>query len=175
MTREGTRRVSFPRRREPRPPGAPRGPGGRPRKDAVDQEVVNVAAFITEILETGPQQARDLAVAWLEGQEIAPTGEMEKLFRGAPRRAREAAAAGAELVSFVLPPASQFRSEAPRSRFEHRAEAIRRKGLKPKPEIVRAYVAAFYALAERDMPALVQAYLQLFPRLFRRATEAPPR
>jgi hypothetical protein len=32
--------------------------GGRPRKDDIDQTIANAAAFMMEIVETGPQQAR---------------------------------------------------------------------------------------------------------------------
>jgi hypothetical protein len=115
----------------------------------------------------GSQMATDLAVAWIEGEETAP-GEATSH----SRRFRKAAA-GLEVHVFVLPANKKIRlSESPASQFKHRAEAIRRKGLELRPEVVQAYVALFHAVAAKDMPALLYAYLRLFPKLFAKA--GPP-
>ena len=149
--------------------GGARPGAGRPSKDAVDQQVVDVAAALVVVFKTGPQMARVLAIAWLEGEETGPPADLTSH----SRRFRKAAA-GRELHSYALPTNKKIRlSESPANRFEHRAEAIRRKGLKPRPEVAQAYVAVFDALAAKDMLALTRAYLRLFPRLFAEAGRPP--
>ena len=140
---------SAPRGKRPKSHRGGMRPGaGRPSKDAVDQQIVDVAAALMVVFKTGPQGARDLAIAWLEGEETDPPADLTSH----SRRFRKAAG---ELHSFALPTNKTIRlSESPANRFEHRAETIRRKGLKPRLKVVQAYVAVFDALAAKDMLAL---------------------
>jgi len=88
---------------------------GRPPKN--DQLVVDLAAAFMEVSSLGPQQARDLAVAWLEGREVPAT-----------RRPRGTAGKVGDLVSYVLPVT-----------LEARSETVRRRHLKPRPVVVSAF------------------------------------
>src|SRR5215471_18687624 len=106
MTRASAARVARRRR-------------GRPRKDARDQLVVDLMAALMENTSLGPQQARDLALALLEGKIATAT----KLPRGARK-----AAPHSVLLGHVLPMS-----------FEGRSEAIRDKQLKPRPAVVAAF------------------------------------
>jgi hypothetical protein len=155
--------------KQPRKRGGLRPSSGRPSKDAVDQTVVDVAAALMLVFEIGPQMARDQAIAWLEGEETDPPADLTSH----SRRFRKAAA-GREVHSFVLPTNNKIpRSDNPASRFEHRAKAIQRKGLRPRPEATQAYVAVLRALAAKDMPTLLHAYLRLFPDLFAKRRRPP--
>jgi hypothetical protein len=114
---------------------------GRPREDAADQLVVDMAAALKATFSPGPQQARDQALAWLEGQEAPATRR--------PRGARKAAPYS-ELVGYELPKS-----------FEGRTETIRGKNLKPRPDVVSAFSELLRALVAKDMAAIVRAFIHL--------------
>jgi hypothetical protein len=103
--------------------------------------VVDIAAAL-KAFPLGPQQARDLALAWLEGQQASPT----KL----PRGARRKAAPHSDLVGYELPKS-----------FEGRTETIRGKNLKPRPDVVSVFLELLRALVAKDMAALVRAFIHL--------------
>ena len=89
---------------------------GRPRQDRRDQLAVDLAAVLRVLFQNlGPQQARDLALALLEGE---------------PSHAQQRPD-GLALISFRLPVTVKGRSDA-----------LKRKGQKPRDIVVRAVVAA---------------------------------
>jgi hypothetical protein len=133
MTRKNRPRIQVRRARRDR---------GRPREDAADQLVVDMAAALKATFSLGRQQARDQALAWLEGQQASPT----KLPRGARRRA----APHSDLVGYELPKS-----------FEGRTETILGKNLKPRPDVVSALSELLRAVVTKDMAAIVRAFSHL--------------
>lgn len=113
---------------------------GRPREDAADQLVVDMAAALKATFSLGRQRARDLALALLEGQEATATRR--------PRGARNAPYS--ELVGYELPKS-----------FEGRTETVRGKNLKPRPDVVSALSELLRALVAQDTAAMVRAFIHL--------------
>jgi hypothetical protein len=111
---------------------------GRPRKDMIDQLVVDLAAAVMENTALGSQEARDLALAWLEGKEKTAT----KLPRGARK-----AAPHSVLLGYSLP-----------ATFEGRADAIRRKHLKPRHDFVARFSQLLRAVTSKDTAAMLRAF-----------------
>jgi hypothetical protein len=110
---------------------------GRPRKN--DQVVIDLAAAIMENFTVGPQQARDVALAWLEGEQAPPT----RLPRGAKGKP-------GDLVGHRLP-----------STFEARSRTVREKRLRPRPVVVSAFSQVLRALTSKDADAIREALASL--------------
>jgi hypothetical protein len=102
---------------------------GRPRKDVDDQIVVDAALAAQLLYGLGPQQARDFALALLEGRRVAPSN----LPRGAWK-----APAGSVLASYELIPKVRGREATV-------ARKLNRGAIKPRPDVVLALVAALRA------------------------------
>jgi hypothetical protein len=117
---------------------------GRPSKD--DQIVVDVAAALTEAYSLGPQQARDLALAVLEGKMVTPS----KLPRGAGRRA--------------LPHSVVMAYELPFATFKGRQvtilQKIRSGKLRPRRDVVVALVSVLRA-KDDDIKRRAEAALKI--------------
>ena len=86
--------------------------GRPPRENA--QFVVDLAAALAEVFALGPQQARDVALAWLEGEVTT-----------ASRLPRHAIGKPGLLLGHRLP-----------ETLEARSRTIRRSRLKPRPAVV---------------------------------------
>jgi hypothetical protein len=109
---------------------------GRPPKN--DQLVVDLAAAFMEVSTLGPQQARDLALVWLQGRQVPTT-----------RRPRGTTGRAGDLVGYELPSAT----------FEARSKTIREKHLNPRPVVVSAFSQVL-----RELLLTAQA-VQLLKRL----------
>jgi hypothetical protein len=88
---------------------------GRPRQDQRDQLAVDVAAALRIVFRLGPQQARDLALALLEGTDLILSQRGDFV-----------------MISFRLPATVKGRSDA----------LQRKKSCKPRDPVVRAIVGA---------------------------------
>jgi len=88
---------------------------GRPRQDSRDQLAVDLAAALRSVFAIGKQQARDLALALLEGAPVHSEQQRD----------------GFMVISFRLP-----------MTIKGRSDAVQRKRQKPRPLVVRAIVAA---------------------------------
>jgi hypothetical protein len=113
---------------------------GRPPKDADDLFVRELARAHQLAWGLGPQEARDLALAWLEGVPGRPT----KLPRGYRK-----AAAGSMLGGFLLPDAT----------FKGREGAIakNRRGGGVRRDVVLAWVDVLRARDEKDLLRCLKA------------------
>jgi len=123
---------------------------GRPRKDDDDLIVVDLAAFFFSVFSEhsglGPQQARDLALAWKEGRgrELTPK-EREKL----PRRFQRAGI----VVRFELPVKKKGRKPVTyKGREGAIAEKLARGAIKPRPGVVRDLARLFAAAFSAARP-----------------------
>jgi hypothetical protein len=113
---------------------------GRPPKDEEDLTVRELALAYQLVWGQGPQRARDLALAWLEGVPDRPS----KLPRGYRK-----AAARSTLGGFVLPHAT----------FEGREGAIakNRRGGGVRRDVVLAWVDVLRARDEKDLIRCLKA------------------
>jgi hypothetical protein len=113
---------------------APERRHGRPRKDVADQIVIDAALAAQLLYGLGPQQARDFALALLEGRRVAPSN----LPRGAWK-----APTGSVLASYELVPKVKGREAAV-------ARKLNRDGtLKPRLDVVLALIAALRAASRQ--------------------------
>jgi hypothetical protein len=118
-------------------PGAKR---GRPPKDANDKIVRELALAFELIRGLGPQQARDMALACLEGIPDKPT-KLPRGNRKAPARSR--------LTAFVLPHATIKGREG--------AIAKNRRGGLVRPDVVRAWIDVLRATNNKELIHGLQA------------------
>jgi hypothetical protein len=107
---------------------------GRPPKDADDQIVRELALAFELVRGLGPQQARDMALACLEGIPDKPT-KLPPGYRKAPARSR--------LTAFVLPHATIKGREG--------AIAKNRRGGLVRPDVVRAWIDVLRAEDEKEL------------------------
>jgi hypothetical protein len=117
---------------------------GRPPKHADDQIIIDMAAALMEVSTLGPQQARDFALALLEGHLTTP----ENLPRGHRRMPVPSILAARELPT------------AFKSREGNIADKIKRGVIKPRPDVV----AGFVRLLRAKDKALIRAVIDLLPK-----------
>jgi hypothetical protein len=118
------------------------GRGRPPNKN--DQVIIDMAAALMEVSTLGPQQARDLALALLEGHLTTP----ENLPRGHRRMP-----ASSVLTARECP--TPFKS-----REGNIAEKAKRGVIKPRPDVVAGFVRLLRAKDE----ALIRTIIDLMPK-----------
>ena len=106
---------------------------GRPRQDERDQLAIDLAEAFRVAWQLGAQRARDLAIAVLEGTEVAPS-----------KRPRGRRPADWKLTGF----------ENLAAQFENRSDYLRWKAkgaLPPRPVVVNALAAALQSGNETEL------------------------
>jgi hypothetical protein len=116
---------------------------GRPPNKS-DQIIIDMAAALMEVSTLGPQQARDLALALLEGHLTTP----KSLPRGYRRMPKSSILTARELpVTF-------------KGREGNVADKVKRGTIKPGPDVV----AGFVRLLRAKDQALIRTVLDLLPK-----------
>jgi hypothetical protein len=117
---------------------------GRPPNES-DQIIIDMAAALMEVSTLGPQQARDLALALLEGHLTTP----KNLPRGYRRMPKSSILTTHEL------PVTSFKG-----REGNVADKVKRGTIKPRPDVV----AGFVRLLRAKDQALIRTVLDLLPK-----------
>ena len=118
------------------------GRGRPPNKN--DQVIIDMAAALMEISTLGPQQARDLALALLEGHLTTPAN----LPRGHRRMAASSVLSARELPVMT----TSFKG-----REGNIADKVKRGAIKPRPDVVAGFVRLLRAKDE----ALIRTIIDL--------------
>jgi hypothetical protein len=120
---------------------------GRPRKDADDQLVIDMADALAKVYGLRPQASRDLALALKEGhaREITPK-ERAKL----PRRFQRQ---GWILLRHELPITATYKG-----REGAIAAKLKRGKIKPRPDVVQALTRLLRMLATKETAAVLGTF-----------------